>query len=123
MGRQGHIEAAAVYAMARAIGTLNLEAIAAHEGFDVSTASDARVAEAEASNTYFLIFDELFKLLQKELEPYVLPLVAVSSFLAFGMPLLLVGLAWSLTTALFTALFDLLGFTGGPPVDPLDFVA
>ena len=123
VGRQGHIEAAAVYAMARAVGTLNLEAIAAHEGFDVSTASDARVAEAEASNTYFLIFDELFKLLQKELEPYVLPLVAVSSFLAFGMPLLLVGLAWSLTTALFTALFDLLGFTGGPPVDPLDFVA
>ena len=123
VGRQGHIEAAAVYAMARAVGTLNLEAIAAHEGFDVSTASDARVVEAEASNTFLPIFDELYKLLKKELEPYVLPLVAVSSFLAFGVPLLLVGLAWSLTTALFIALFDLLGFTGGPPVDPLDFVA
>ena len=100
-----------------------MEAIAAHEGFDVSTASDARVVEAEASNTFLPIFDELYKLLKKELEPYVLPLVAVSSFLAFGVPLLLVGLAWSLTTALCIALFDLLGFTGGPPVDPLDFVA
>ena len=122
VGRQGHIEAAAVYAMARAIGTLNSEAIAAHEGFDVSTAPDARVSEAEASNTIFPIVVELFKLLQKEVGPYALPLIAVSSFLTFGVPLLLLGLAWSLSTELFTALFDLLGFTGGAAVDPLDFI-
>ena len=125
VGRQGHIEAAAVYAMARAIGTLNSEAIAAHEGFDVSTAPDARVSEAEASNTIFPIVVELFKLLQKEVGPYALPLIAFGGFcffFTFGVPLLLFGLAWSLSTELFTALFDLLGFTGGAGVDPLDFV-
>ena len=129
VGRQGHIEAAAVYAMARAIGTLNSKAIAAHEGFDVSTAPDARVSEAEASNTIFPIVVELFKLLQKEVGPFALPIFlsfltlgVVSSFLTFGVPLLLLGLAWSSSTELFTALFELLGFTGGAAVDPLVFV-
>ena len=121
VGRQGHIEAAAVYAIARAIGTLNSQAIAAREGFDVSAAPDARVSEAEASNTIFPIVVELFKLLKKEVGPYALPLIAVSSLLTFGVPLLLLGLAWSLSTELFTALFDLLGFTGAE-VDPFDFI-
>ena len=122
VGRQGHVEAAAVYSIARAIGTLNSQAIAAREGFDVSAAPDARVSEAEASNTIRPIVVELFKLLKKEVGPYALPLIAVSFLLTFGVPLLLLTLAWSLSTELFTALFDLLGFTGGPEVDPFDFI-
>ena len=51
VARQGNIEAAAVYIIARTLGNMNAEALARYEGFDSPTFADERTSSSEASNT------------------------------------------------------------------------
>ena len=60
VARLGHVEAVAVYTMARTLGTLNAMAISQHEGGGGSvTYADEKVSKLEASNTLPTIATEV----------------------------------------------------------------
>ena len=63
---------------------------------------------------------ELFKLLEKEVFPYLILLVLLALFASIVPPLLLLGGGWFLTSYGLNALFDSLGLYG-TQLDPLDF--
>jgi len=119
VARQGHIEAAAVYAISRALGTLNAEAISEREGFGQSTSLDVKVSETEATNTLLPIAVEALKLVEKDFLPYAFGLTFVATTISVGFPLLFLGLLWYLTSAGLGSFFDFLLNYGKP--DPLDF--
>ena len=124
VARQGNIEAAAVYQIARTLGAINNRVIAEREGFGVTMSPDTRVSEAEGSNTLWPIVAELYQLLEKEVAPYAVPyalgfVVINVALLAliFVLPLSLIGGAWYLTAEGVQGLIDI--FVAQP--DPLDF--
>ena len=122
VARQGHIEAVAVYTVARALGVLNAQAISAHEGIGAPTYLDAKVSELEATNTLLPIAFELYELFEKEVGPYLLVFFAFSltvSAVFFLTPIVLFFGAWYATTSGVYSVGDYLLNLGAP--DPLDF--
>lgn len=121
--RQGHLEAVAVYTMARTLGTLNAKAISQYEGGGGSvTYPDEKVSVSEASNTQLAIAVEVYQLLEKELTPYLFGILFLSLVLTASvtiLPLLLLSFAWYASSVGLGAGLDYLIDLGKP--DPLDF--
>jgi len=123
VARQGNVEAAAVYIIARTLGNMNAEALARYEGFDSPTFADERTSTAEASNTFVPIFLEAAGQLEEYAPNLIGPLFTIFFFgflqalvvfgLTIGLPL---WLAWQGVSAIFGVVVP------PPPVyDPLDF--
>jgi len=123
VARQGNIEAAAVYIIARTLGNMNAEALARYEGFDSPTFADERTSSSEASNTFVPIVLEAAGQLEEYAPNLIGPLFTIFFFgllqgiavfgLTIGLPL---WLGWQGVSAL-------LGVVVPPPpiYDPLDF--
>jgi hypothetical protein len=116
VARQGNLEAAAVYQLARSLGALNNRVMAEREGFGGTAYLDTRVSEAEGTNTVLPIAIELYQLVNREAKPYLVFFV-LSSVLVAAVPLGLIGIAWYATAEGVHLLLDTL--FAAP--DPLDF--
>jgi len=120
VARQGHLEAVAVYTMARTLGTLNAQAISQYEGVGSTVAcADEKVSKIEGSNTLPSIAAEVGELLAKEAAPYLFGIFFLSALFLLSvaaLPILLLGSAWYASSVGLTNLFDFLFYK-----DPLDF--
>lgn len=111
IARQGHIEAAAVYVLARLLGTLNSEALRNAEGFGASTFPERDVALVEAMNTEQTIVSEALALFDAYFASYSVETYAI--YALFSLPLIILVL---LSEAVMGAI-DLVVSYGSP--DPL----
>lgn len=112
VARQGHVEAAAVYVLARLLGSLNAETLRNAEGFGGGTVFPERdVALVEAMNTEQTIVSEALALFESYFASYSVETYAL--YLVLSLPLLVLLLvASAVTDAL-----DRLASYGAP--DPL----
>ena len=117
IGRLGHVEAAAIYVIARSLGTLNAEALAATEGFGMTAYPDRDLSLVENYNTEQAIMNELLALFDRYFASYSLETYAL--YAVASVPLLLVALVWWLSSALLGAAIEVLVPTIALQADPL----
>ena len=118
IARLGHIEAAAIYVLARALGSLNAEALRQSEGFGgASTFTERDVSMVEAMNTEQTILSEGLALFEATFASYSVE--TYSLYFLFSLPLVLPLLLLYLASNAVTEAVGMLSFHGGP--DPLDF--
>ena len=117
VARQGHIEAAAVYCIARTLSSLNTEALAAREGFGVTAFPERTVSAVEGRNTEQTILREALALFEEYFASYS---VFTFSVYAIGaVPFVLLALLWWGTASAVGAVIDFAVAYSTP--DPLAF--
>jgi hypothetical protein len=117
VARLGHVEAVAIYCVARALAGLNTKALAAREGFGSTAYPERDLSVLENYNTEQTILSELLALFDRYFASYSFETYAL--YAVGAIPLLLVALAWWLVSELTRALLEwtlALGTT-----DPLTF--
>ena len=117
IARLGHIEAAAIYVIARMLGSLNTEAMAASEGFGATAYPDRDLSVIENYNTEQTIINELLALFDRYFASYSVETYAL--YAVGSIPLLLVALVWWLSSELLGAAVELvMPLMAAPSADP-----
>ena len=117
VARQGHTEAAAIYVLARTLGSLNAAALRTREGFGASSFPERDVSLVEGMNTEQKIVAEALALFEQYFASYSVE--TYSLYFLFSLPIVLPLLLLYLTSEALVDVFDLLSVIGRP--DPLDF--
>lgn len=105
VARQGHVEAAAVYVLARTLGGLNAAALAARAGFGAPAHPQREVSRLENHNTEQAILNELVALYDRYFASYSLETYAL--YALGSLPLVLAAALWWLSSELLTVALEL----------------
>lgn len=119
VARQGHVEAAAIYVIARHLGSLNSDALAAREGFVPAANPERDVSAVENYNTEQAILSELLALFDRYFASY-----SVETYVLYAigsLPLVLGALLWWLSNEILGVALQLALGLFGAPADPLAF--
>ena len=117
IARQGHTEAAAVYVLARTLGSLNAAALRRREGFGESTFPERDVSLVEGMNTEQKIVAEALALFEQYFASYSVE--TYSLYFLFSLPIVLPLLLLYIASEAAVDVVGLLSAVGRP--DPLDF--
>ena len=122
IARQGHIEAAATYVLARTLGSLNAEALRTREGFGGGTSYPERdVSRIEGMNTEQAIVSDALALFDEYFASYSLRTYGL--YLLFSLPLVVPLLILYLVTSALGHAIEVVATHVGysAPIDPWAF--
>ena len=116
IARLGHVEAAAVYVIARMLGSLNTEAMAIREGFGVTAFPDRDLSQIENYNTEQTILNELLALFDRYFASYSVETYAL--YAVGSTPLLLLAFVSWLSSELLQMVIEMVVPMMPTPADP-----